>query len=264
MKQYILYYFIRFSLLIHRILKSSFSGKTEFVNDAYGENLARYNAEVVQDYKNSFFKFETALELNNLTILEVGTGKSLGVAAMMAIQGNYVTTLDRFNHVENPAEELKRFCSDKKAQFEQVSEHEFCIGSGKIKYIVSPLECHIPEFDDKFDLVVSRATLEHIQDVEECLKNLYHYSKRGGQQIHEIDHRDHGIFSHFKVCGNMWFHSLPDGIWKNLTKQIPGLPNKVNDKQYRRFFLAAGFLEAKHTLKFENSESVSIHCLHKK
>jgi hypothetical protein len=260
---YIIYCFIKFSLWIHRILKSSFSGKTEFVNDAYGQDLANYNFEVVRDYTADYQVVAPSHEIKNLNILEIGTGKSLGVAALLAIRGNHVVTLDRFKHVEEPCEELEDFCSREQVKFEQVAKNQFLVGSGSVTYFVCPLESRVSAFKEKFDLVLSRATLEHIENVGTCLQNLYFYSKKGARHVHEIDHRDHGLFSHFKFCSNMWFHNIPSEVWEKVVIQIPGLPNKINSEKYRELFRNFGFLEEAYKLKFPNEESVSIHSLYK-
>jgi 2-polyprenyl-3-methyl-5-hydroxy-6-metoxy-1,4-benzoquinol methylase len=46
--------------------------------------------------------------------------------------------------------------------------------------IQTPVEKHLPELDDKFDLIIARDILEHVIDISMVIKNVKQYLKEDG------------------------------------------------------------------------------------
>lgn len=232
--------FVWFSLALHTLLLKQYRGLTQFVNKKVATEMSDYGKMVVQDYEQFLLESKAHFSLEGSSILEIGTGNSLHVALQLALSGNDVTTLDRFKHVANFSKDVTDFCQQTGIICEVLSPVSARVGSGSITYAVQALESHNNDWISKFDLVLSRATLEHVEDPELCAKNLVSYSKSTAIQCHEIDHRDHGIFSHFKIFSNMAFHKLNTETWSELIRLYPGIPNKVNASQYQEVFMTAG------------------------
>jgi hypothetical protein len=256
-------WFVEFSLFSHKIVRSEYGGKTEFVNDTDLKQLEAYNNEVFSDYLSYIDKFYINKSLSEINICEVGTGKSLGVALRFLQMGAHVTTIDRFDHVQDRDLEIENYCRKHGYKFEKFSDSEFLIDGKRLSILVTPLEYLNLDLVGKFDLVVSRATFEHLENVKKCFDNLYQYSNSNACHIHEIDHRDHGIFSHFKIVTNMWFHNVSNENWALVISAIPGIPNKIDRFEFERYFREAGFRIKGNVSKFDNSDEVSIQCVQK-
>ena len=233
--------FVGLSLYLHTLLFKHYRGATQFVNRKASTEMPDYGRMVVQDYKYFLGDIKRDFVSGGSTILEIGTGNSLDVALELASAGNNVTTLDRFQNVTNFSHGVQAFCELNEITFDIISPVSAHIGPGSITYIVQALETHNIDLIKKFDLILSRATLEHVQDPELCVQNIALYSKRKAIHCHEIDHRDHGIFSHFKIFNNLAFHNINDDTWSDMIERYPGIPNKVNGRQFYEIFRTADF-----------------------
>jgi len=84
--------------------------------------------------------------------------------------------------------------------------------------------------DIKFDLVLSGAVLEHVEDVDKQIKTLFQLTREGGLNLHIIDLRDH----YFKYP----FHMLcyKEQIWKKFLNPKSNL-NRLRYNDYKSIFL---------------------------
>lgn len=263
MKKTLIKNFVALSLLLHKILRAEYRGVTNFVNDTAQDEMDEYDDLVISDYLSYLSKFDVSNSIKNKMILEIGTGKSLGVAMRLAAKGNTVVTLDRFPNLNNSIGQIERFAKIRNIECQELEQNNFKVGHGYVRIVVSPLELLNSEWIQKFDLILSRATLEHVTDAEKCVMNLDKYQKSDGYQLHEIDHRDHGIFSHFKMCSNMAFHTISKETWSAVIERFPGVPNKVSSAEYHELFSKSSNTKVLKINKFDLSDEVSIICVKK-
>ena len=218
------------------------------MNDLPVREYLSYGRLCVEDYQYVINDLIGELPAQS-KILEIGTGKSVAVPCLLAAEGHDVISLDRFNNVGDIPSAMIEVCSALKLHYEQVSEFTFNVSGSRVEFVHEPVESYMPRLEACFDLVVSRATLEHFSNLAAGVNRLAEYTVPGGLHVHEIDHRDHGIFSHSKLVSNMWFHSISAAVWTPLLNYFPGLPNKQNATQCRLIFEAAGIRTARHYLR---------------
>jgi ubiquinone/menaquinone biosynthesis C-methylase UbiE len=90
-----------------------------------------------------------------------------------------------------------------------------------------------------FNLVVSRAVLEHIYDIDSALDSMDRLLKPGGYMIHEVDLRDHGIFIRYGLHP-LTFLTFGKTIWGRISSQN-GSPNRVPMHKYVDYFEQRGY-----------------------
>jgi SAM-dependent methyltransferase len=81
-----------------------------------------------------------------------------------------------------------------------------------------------------FDLIVSRATLEHLYDPLGALRSMMACLKPGGRMVHKIDFRDHGMFT--PAHSELTFLRFPAALHRRMTRRS-GRPNRVLFHRYR-------------------------------
>jgi hypothetical protein len=81
-----------------------------------------------------------------------------------------------------------------------------------------------------YDLIVSRATLEHLYDPLEALRSMAGCLVPGGRMVHKIDFRDHGMFT--PAHSEQTYLRFPAQLHRQMT-QRSGRPNRVLLHRYR-------------------------------
>lgn len=190
-------------------------------------------------------------------VLEVGPGDNLGVALRFLLDGaREVVALDRFFSRRNPAAETAIYRAMQQAfpgrdrLFEALIElaassytsgSRLSVDGQTLVYVHGvPLEAAPESLTPGFDLIASMAVFEHIGDVEAGLTAIDRLLARGGLSLHEIDLRDHGMFS---LSGHhpLTFLTIPPRLWRLMTSHVPGAPNRVHVDRYRRWLDRHGY-----------------------
>ncbi|WP_448579483.1 methyltransferase domain-containing protein [Thermaurantiacus sp.] len=171
------------------------------------------------------------------SVAEVGPGDSCAVALLMVEQGaQFVDLVDRFYSIREDAkiQEIHRSIirssdflskkfgtSGKEESFRNIKRYygpnaaaETFFGRGEV-----------------YDLIVSRAVLEHLQDVPKALSAMARSLKPGGRMVHLVDLRDHGMFT-FYGFPELTFLEVPDALYRAMTDRC-GHPNRVPMSVYR-------------------------------
>ena len=100
--------------------------------------------------------------------------------------------------------------------------------------IVSLLEgCEVHSSRDQlekqgpFDVVISRAVLEHVRDLEKLHEDIKALTAKNAVIIHKVDLRSHG----FQLTHDLDFLLFPEPVWRGLTTHI-GEPNRARFTRY--------------------------------
>jgi SAM-dependent methyltransferase len=180
--------------------------------------------------------------------LEVGPGDNLGVALTLLAKGAaHVTCFDRFR----PLADQRRNAVVYRRLYESFATHEqarlaglvtfaadgnvtFCPDRLRCQYDVA-IETWTPTSD--FDVVLSRAVLEHVFDLDRAWRSMTRALRPEGQMWHKVDLRHHGFFGQFHP---LYFLSIENRLWRLVSSPDPTL-NRKRLSDYRR--LAEEFFE---------------------
>ena len=91
-----------------------------------------------------------------------------------------------------------------------------------------------------FDLIVSRAVLEHVGDLETAFAAMDRLLAPGGQMIHKVDLEDHGLFSEGGL-NPLTFLTVADRTYRWMGEDSAGLPNRVLTGWYREEMERRGY-----------------------
>jgi len=138
-------------------------------------------------------------------VLELGPGISLGTAVLLSCHGARVTVADRYLSPYDPNYHGPFFA----ALLERL-RHErphlnpdpilaLLEAQGFVEQAVTGQHLGIEDLfeieADSFDIVVSNAVFEHVENVPAAIENLARITRPGGFGIHQVDFRDHRDFS---------------------------------------------------------------------
>ena len=92
-----------------------------------------------------------------------------------------------------------------------------------------PVERIDTSFDaGSFDLIVSRAVLEHVYSPEQAWRSMDHVLRPGGRMLHKVDFRCHSFYEHRHP---LHFLTLPDWLWDLVSAPDPTL-NRARLSRY--------------------------------
>jgi SAM-dependent methyltransferase len=157
-------------------------------------------------------------------IAEVGPGGNAAVALHLLANGaESVDLIDRFqfSHNRSKLDELYRRFDN----FSDLSSVKFHVGE----------QASAERFFNsgrKYDAIFSCAVLEHLSDPISALSAMASSLNPGGRMVHQVDLRDHGMFS---SAGKHELTFLTIGDWiYGLMSEARGRPNRVLIDCYRR------------------------------
>ena len=217
---------------------------------SYGSNINRISIKESLNYINNIFK--DYISYSSLSkdkfigkrILEIGPGDNLGVALKFLVTGaSQVVCLDKF-HVKRKLEqeyELYRILRDElkdslKNRIDEIIKlkNGIKINPNKLNYICG---IGIDKAKDileqnSFDFIISRAVLEHIDNLDDAFSVMDDLLVPGGHMLHKIDFKDHGMFSNIGMHP-LTFLTIPNFIYRLMTKDS-GKPNRRLIQYYHR------------------------------
>jgi SAM-dependent methyltransferase len=190
-------------------------------------------------------------DLEGLRVLELGSGDSYGVALKFIQHGaRRVVCTDRFvsqrsisgetqvyrQLFESAGSEAERARISQAVRF---TDDGFAIDESRIQTLQAPAE----ELDrhlggEQLDLVLSRATLEHVYDLDSVFRSISGLLRPGGRSVHEVDFRNHGLFA---VHGPVYFLRFPHGLWQ-LASSHSSLPNRRRKSDFLRLVAESGLV----------------------
>ncbi|MHB0974334.1 MAG: class I SAM-dependent methyltransferase [Thiobacillus sp.] len=213
-----------------------------------GRGAEEVRLEMVGDYfQNCFEEYFEQLGIAKLgctdflrgkRILEYGPGDVPGVAILMVAHGaSQVVCVDRFPMVRmSPKnvqivklmlERLPVPLRDRAgACFRHATHPESGFNPQLIDYLVRP--SGLSGLSNAVDLVVSRAVLEHVNDLPGTFRDMRAALKPGGIAIHLVDLKSHGLHRENPLD----FLSWPTWLW-SMMYSAKGVPNRLRIDAYR-------------------------------
>ncbi len=218
------------------------NGSTHFRFNSISDSL-KYINQVFDDYLS--FAEISVKDIKGKNILELGPGDNFGVALKFLIAGaNKIVCLDKFYSNRDVSQQYQIYKAirdellpEEKINFDNIvkldsqavefisDKFEYIYGTG----IENALNVLSPTF---FDMIVSRAVLEHIPDLDATFDTMDKLLCTDGYMIHNVDLKDHGIFTS-KGLHPLTFLSVSEKIWKLMTS-YNGKPNRMRIDYYRR------------------------------
>lgn len=144
------------------------------------------------------------MAISGRSILELGPGHNYGTMLALACHGAKVAVADRFSAHWQP----HYHAIFHKALLVGIQAHwpgldakpvRNCIDNaswqGIVQFIPAGAENLSEVPDGAFDIVLSNAVLEHVQDPRQVAGELFRVTKAGGIGLHQVDFRDHRDFS---------------------------------------------------------------------
>lgn len=171
-------------------------------------------------------------------VLEYGPGDLPGVAMLLTANGaRQVVCVDRFPMVNLspkniqiarimmerlPVEERVRL----EGSFNQPGRIESGFNPGNIHYLIRP--SGLSGLSNEVDVVISRAVLEHVNDLDATFRDMHDALKPGGIAIHQVDLKSHGLHRDNPLDFLCW----PSWLW-SLMYGAKGVPNRLRVNAYR-------------------------------
>jgi SAM-dependent methyltransferase len=171
------------------------------------------------------------------TAAEVGPGDNAGVALLLRAAGcEAVDLVDRFRS--------RRSLDQQQRIYEALAaRHAVQAGYGawddeRLPGITWRLGSSAEDYFGRrarrggrcYDLIVSRAALEHLYDPIGALRDMAACLRPGGRMVHKIDFRDHGMFT--PAHSELTFLRFPSSLHRRMT-HWSGRPNRVLLHRYR-------------------------------
>jgi len=224
-----------------KITQTTGRGKTE----KSASQVADYFVECFHDYRNQLDLNESEFKeyLKGKTVLEYGPGDILGVALLMYAYGaEAVKCVDRFPLSMLSNKNLDVYMSllnslDKEARvradnaFNKKGDVRSGFNPKAINYMVT--KNGLAWSGEEYDLIISRAVLEHVNNLEETFHDIKKNMKINGISLHKVDLSSHGLDRYTEFD----FLTLPDPIYK-LMYSHKGSPNRWRMTKYRELAFA--------------------------
>lgn len=169
---------------------------------------------------------------------EVGPGDNAGVALLLQAAGcDAVELIDRFRS-RRSLDQQRRIYQELAVRHgiqhigagdgddEHLPGITWNLGSSAESYFARRAHEQPPGYD----VIVSRATLEHLYDPLGALRSMTECLQPGGRMVHKIDFRDHGMFT--PAHPELTFLRFPAPLYRRMTHRS-GRPNRVLLHRYR-------------------------------
>lgn len=203
-------------------------------------DIAEYFLECFDDYlqRLGLTRSDADERFQGRTVVEYGPGDLPGVAALFVAYGaRHVYCVDRFAMVHLDGKNLdvlralRQLLPEPQAGriaslIKTDPSGRSVIDADRISYVVRPHG--FSGLASAADLVVSRAVLEHVDDLEGSFKDMRRALKPGCTALHLVDLRSHGLHRHNPLDFLEWSPSLWSLMFSN-----KGVPNRWRIDRYR-------------------------------
>ena len=210
------------------------------------DRSVNYVLEVVSAWQKALAEYTgTVYPLKDKSVIEFGPGPDLGTGfIILALGARDYLAVDKNELIAKTSErfyeELFRRLSDYPAHeraLEVYNRFQTCGFGDCFDYKVAPLSSLQDLSFRKFDVVVSQAVLEHLENVEEVFAGLRDYLNLNAVMIHEVDLATHTRWIRDLDPLNLLRYS--DRIYNLL--RFNGSPNRLRMSDYRKMLKGLGY-----------------------
>lgn len=120
---------------------------------------------------------------------------------------------------------------------------------------ICPWHDKLVEKQEDFDLIFSRAVMEHVNDCRKVYSALAERLKTGGLMLHDIEYHGH---SASRIWNGHWCY--PNWLWSLLKGNRPMMINRATHEMHREYLKQAGIF-IKDDARTIRSSTVSVNCL---
>jgi len=187
----------------------------------------RSPADAVDRY-DKFLK-KVNRRIKGSSILIFGYGGYLGTSIELLERGARQIYL--YDKYAKPSHQKNKTLAGHQTKYFTRNNHNVIPNKAFLRIIDGDLNAFIRKNPDiKFDMILSGAVLEHVEDVDVQIQSLYQLTREGGIHLHIIDLRDH----YFKYP----FHMLcyEEKTWKKFLNPESNL-NRLRYNDYKTIFL---------------------------
>lgn len=220
-----------------RITAQTGRGKDE----GEGEEVADYFRQCCQDYQQQLGYDEEAFKayIADKTVLEYGPGDILGVALLLYAYGaKTINCVDRFplNKISEKNIQVYRSLIDHlQGNEKQRAAHAFNTPGNPesgfnptvINYSVT--KNGLSGNTNTYDLILSRAVLEHVNDLDATFLDIKNALKPGGKSIHKVDLKSHGLDRYRPFDFLTWSDTCYQLMYSH-----KGFPNRWRVNKYKQ------------------------------
>jgi SAM-dependent methyltransferase len=213
------------------------------------DRCVAYDLRVVDEWLRYLGDYERAeVTVRDKNILEIGPGSDFGVGLYLLAKGAAAYNACDANDLARRAppefydallQRLKSLDPGVDADFLRAQLEGALAGTAsRLRYVVRPDFNLAAAFAaQSVDLVVSQASFEHVDDVDETVRQLSEVCKPGARLVAEIDFKTHSRWIRDKDPNNIYRFSnrVYERFW------FAGIPNRVRPYQYRAALAAHGW-----------------------
>lgn len=221
-------------------------------------DLAQYCLRSVADYERVLARTLSgaAARMTGARVLEYGPGDFLGVAVALVGKGAAeVTCVDRFPLMNASPHNIRAYEAlldelpgDERARagqcFREPGRPESGLDPTRVRYEVQP--SGLSGMRESFDLVLSRAVLEHVDDLSSTFDDMAAALDCSGYAVHLVDLSSHRLHRRNPLD----FLTYPDWLW-SLMYSHKGVPNRHRVDRYREAIARCGL----HVVSLEPSKT---------
>lgn len=239
------------SLMIANKIRHSFAGyiSPRPFSHVHIEKSVNYCIDVVQNWVEILKEYTHQLHpFQNKSVLEIGPGPDLGTGlTLLSLGANMYTAVDKHQFISQAPKEFYEFLLEELRRFPFYDKAEtacraFFNGESvkQFRYIHAPAFPHrFPSLNEKYDVLVSQAVLEHFSETELLLffKQIKQNLRSNTTIVHEIDLSTHTRF--LRDIDPLNILRYPDSIWNVL--RFDGSPNRLRMNNYRSILEGLGY-----------------------
>jgi SAM-dependent methyltransferase len=173
-------------------------------------------------------------------VAELGAGDSSGVGLLFLAHGAETVDLpDRFYSNRSPKTQQRIY----QALGEKYPDIAAMLKAHDVDSLPDLTRYYGPEASGEsffigsrqYDTIVSRSVLEHVDNPSLVLRAMYEALAPGGQLVHKVDLRDHGMYS--PPASSVKFLEINAWLYHQMTTGV-GYPNRFLFQEYKACLLA--------------------------
>jgi len=204
------------------------------------QEIANYFVECFDDYQQqlNFNRKDFQAYLKGKTILEYGPGDVFGVALLFYAYGaERIDCVDRFplsSMSDTNSAVYKQLIGSLEGEARERAKNAFIdkdnpkkgFKPNTINYTIT--KNGFSGQKNEYDFIISRAVLEHVNDLENTMLDIKHSLKEDGISLHKVDLKSHGLDRYTPFDFLTW----PTLLYK-LMYSHKGFPNRYRVDKYK-------------------------------